>query len=269
MPTRIVEIRRRKNTTRLPDDVYQESKRKVGSTFTASGDVRTGLTMTEEKEIMPFILGISTSDVNFHREVKEFFKTLTIEVPVGGVKLEAGLDEKGNPINALDYIKYKFAISHPDVAMEENGEIRHSTYKFYIHDKAAKLEKEHKESLVRKEALKEYIKLTGNEKRMDMVLRVLGADPASMNEKEKELFLEKEATTSHELFLKVVQDKNLETVSFIQECLSKGVLRKEGNTLFNIDEAIGANQEEAIAYLQDKKNSDVLMTLNARLKAAK
>lgn len=269
MPSKIVEIRRRKNMTRLPDEVYEEAKRRIGSTLTVSGDIRTGLTMTEEKEIMPYILGVSETSQNFHKEVKEFFKTLTIEVPSQGIKLEAGLDEKGNPLVPMDYVKYKFAVSHPDVALEENGQMTQNSFKFYIFDKAARLEKEHAAVLERKEALKEYIKLTADPKRTDMVLRVMGYDPERMDEKEKEPTLEKEAQTNHIEFTRVVKDKNLETISFIKECLTKGALRKEGNTIFNGDESIGMSLEEASAFLQDKKNSDVVVTLNARIKAFK
>lgn len=253
--------------TRLPDDVYSEAKRRIGSTLTESGDVRTGLTMTEIKEIMPFILGVAENSSNFHKEVKEFFKTLTVDVPSEGVKLEAGVDEKGNPLNPMDYVKYKFAISHPDVVQEEDGEAVSSTYKFFVHDKAAKLVKEHAESEKRKEALKEYIRLTADPKKLDMVLRVLGHDPQRLSDQEKDLVTEKEAMTNYLEFTRVVKDKNLETISFIKECISKGTLRKEGNTIFNGDEVIGLNMEEAVAFLQDKKNSDVIVTLNARLKA--
>ena len=41
-------IKRRPNATNLPDEVYAEAKRKIGSTFSVSGDTNTGLTFGEQ-----------------------------------------------------------------------------------------------------------------------------------------------------------------------------------------------------------------------------
>lgn len=269
MPSRIIEIRRKGNTSRLPDEVYDESKQNIGSTLTISGDIRTGLTREEERKLMPEILGMSPGDINFPREVKEYFKSLTINVLKKGVKLETGLDDKGNPLNPMDYIRYKFAISHPDVATEQEGILNKRSPRFHIYDKTSRLEKEAKQTSSRKEALKEYIQLTGDSKKADMVLRVLGYNPDALNALEKEPLLEKAAQENTLEFMHIVKDKSLETVAFIKECLSKGILRKEGNTIFDVDESIGSSMEEAVAFLSDKQHSDVVIKLQARLKASK
>ncbi|HAH23895.1 MAG TPA: hypothetical protein DCL77_09070 [Prolixibacteraceae bacterium] len=270
MASRIIEIRRKGNTSRLPDEVYDESKQNIGSTMTLSGDTRTGLTRDEERKYMPEILGMSSSDLNFPREVKEWFKSLTVNVLKKGVKLEIGTDMEGHPLNVMQFIQYKYAISHPDVGeMDENGVMSRRTPRFHIYDKTSTLEKAATLTTSRKEALTQYIQLTGDPKRADMVLRVLGYNPETLNELEKEPLLEKAAQENTAEFMRIVKDKSLETVAFIQECLTKAILRKEGNTIFDTDEAIGATMEEAVAYLMDKKHSDVIIKLQARLKGVK
>lgn len=272
MPSRIIEIRRKGNTSRLPDEVYDESKQNIGSTFTPSGDVNTGLTREEEKKYMPYILGMSDTDVNFPREVKEYFKSLTINVPKKGVKLEIGLDDNKEPINVLEWIKYKFALANSAVSREEQADgsnVSGRALRFFIYDRTRKLEQEAKQTTSRKSALKEFIQLTADTKRMDMVLRIFGYNPETMDALEKEPLLEKAAMEDPVKFVATVQDKNLEVNAFIKECLSKQILRKEGNTIFNVDDPIGASMEEAVAYLRDAKNSDVVVTLKARLKAIK
>jgi hypothetical protein len=56
MSKKTVFIYRRPNTTNLPDDVYSEAKRRIGSTYTKSGDILKGLTIAEQKKWLPEIL---------------------------------------------------------------------------------------------------------------------------------------------------------------------------------------------------------------------
>ena len=49
MSIKTVIIKRRPNATNLPEEVYSEAKRKIGSTFSANGDTNTGLTFGDQK----------------------------------------------------------------------------------------------------------------------------------------------------------------------------------------------------------------------------
>ena len=111
MSTHLVTILRRPNYTNLPDDVYAESKRKIGSVFTASGDIIRGLTFAEQKQYLPEIIGISPTDHEFGRACKDYYLNMTVEVPMGGLDLEVGLDDDGHPLNVIDYVKYKFVLA--------------------------------------------------------------------------------------------------------------------------------------------------------------
>ena len=87
-----------------------------------------------------------------------------------------------------------------------------------------------------------------------------------MDEAQKEITLEGEVEGDPTQFLQYALDKNLEHQAFVNDCLTREVLRKVGNTILNGDVSLGDSMEEAILFIKDKKNSDVLTTLKARLK---
>jgi hypothetical protein len=265
MASRIITIKRRENTTNLPDHVYAESKRRIGSVFTKTGDIYSGLTFPEQKKFLPYILGVDATDPAFGKEVKSYFRNMTIEVPLEGTQLEAGTDESGEPLNVMDYVKYKFASQHPHVAADESDLSANRSYKYYIYDEALELEEDYNELEYRKKAYKEFIKLTDNEKKMDMVVRLHLENPSKMDQKSKELFLETMVEENPLNFYNIATSKTLEIEAFIEECLTAEVLRKVGNSLLLGDEKLGDSMEEAVLFLKDKKNSSTLTTLKARV----
>lgn len=267
MPSHLITIYRRRAMTHLPDELFEGSKRKIGSVFTASGDIIRGLSFADQKKYLPELLGIDATDSQFTRAAKEFYLNFTIDVTPAGTDLEIGVDADGWPLNVLDYVRYKFILAHPYVAESEDAVDGNKRVQYYIHDSAKKLQEETVALSVRKESYKEFLKLTGTESRMDMVLLVYGLQPTTLTEAEKELELEALQEEDPARFLSIVKDKNLDTVAFINECLSKEVLRKVGNSILDGDVVIGNTDEEAILYLKDKQNSGVLTTLKAKLKA--
>lgn len=264
MATRIITVKRRKNPTNLPDHVYAESKRRIGSTFTSNGDVYTGLSFAEQHALMPYVVGVPATDPSFIKEVKDYFRNLTVEVPLDGVLLEAGTDESGSPLNVMEFVKYKFVVNHPHVAKDMESIAENRSYKYYIYDAAKEKEEDFQELGVKKNAYKEFIKLSSEPKKMDMVIRLYLENPNKMDSAAKELFLEKVLEENPAGFLRTITDKDLEMRSFLEECITKEAVRKVGNAVLVGDEKIGDSVEEAILFLKDKKNSDTLTTLKAR-----
>lgn len=263
---RTVVLKRKANVTNLPDHVYAEAKRKIGSTFSKNGDTLTGLSFQEQKKYLPGIIGTDHKDVNFQKEVKKFYQNMTVTIEQRGTDLEIGLDEEGEPLNLMDYIRYKFACAHPYVAKDEMEMKTNRSYKYYIYD--TEIEKVKKLSNVkrRKEAYKEFIKLSADKSKVNQLLMVYGYSPKTMDEAQKEITLENELEGNPNQFLDYARDKNIQHQAFIQDCISNEVLRRVGNTYLNGDESIGDSLEAAVLYLKDKKNSEVYTTLKARLK---
>ena len=266
MSTHLVTILRRPNYTNLPDDVYAESKRKIGSVFTASGDIIRGLTFAEQKQYLPEIIGISPTDHEFGRACKDYYLNMTVEV-MGGLDLEVGLDDDGHPLNVIDYVKYKFVLAHPHVAKDEDALTGNKRLKYYISDGRKELEQATADLVTRKSAYKEFIKLTDNEDRMNMVLHVYGYNPAKLTHDEKELQIEELQEDNPQYFIDICTDKNLEMTALINQALSLEALRRVGNSILDGDIVLGDSMEEAVIFLKDKKNSNVLTALKAKLKA--
>lgn len=261
MKSRIVKIKRRPNTSSLPDHVFIDAKRKIGSIFTKNGKPLTGLTLEEQRTLMPHVIGLSITDSTFYKEVERYFLNISINVPEDGVELDASVDENGTPINVVDYVKFKYVQAYKFCAENENSLSR--IHKFYIHDKEAEMQKQLVASTTRKDAYKKFLSMT--EKNKDFMLTLLGFNIKVMDASSREIALEKEVQEKPNNFLSLANDKNLEMKAFIESLISGEVLRRIGTAIINGDETIGQTIDDAIVYLKDKKNSDVLVSLKARL----
>lgn len=256
-------IYRRPNTTNLPDDVYVEAKRRIGSVYLKGGDILKGLTIAEQKKWLPEILGISPTEAGWAKQVRSYFANLTIEVPQEGVSLNISLDEEGNPINVTDYIKYRFALDHPHVSEDENS----SRGRYFISDPTKEEAAAVADTRLRKDAYKQLILLSDDNDRAILVLKAAGVRTGDMTPQQIELELEDMLEDDPKEFIRICTDKDLDTVALIWDCVECGVLRKSGNTFLFGDEVLGDDMEQAIRFLKAKKNSAMLLDIKAKLKA--
>lgn len=256
-------IYRRPNTTNLPDDVYSEAKRRIGSVYTKGGDILKGLTIAEQKRWLPEILGISPNEAGWAQMVRRYFANLTIEVPPTGVELNISVDEEGNPINVVDYIKWKFALGHPHVSTNEKG----SAGRYYISDPQKEEAAKVAAGRNKKDAYKALILVSEDADKTVQVLKAFGVRTDGMTPAQLELALEAKVEENPTEFVRVCNDKNLEMVAFIWDAIETGVLRKSGNTFLFGDEVLGDDMEQAIRFLNTKKNSEVLLDIKAKVKA--
>ena len=70
-------------------------------------------------------------------------------------------------------------------------------------------------------------------------------------------------------FIRVCEDKDLEFIALINECLDQSVLRKSGNTYLYGDEVLGEDLEQTVRHLKLKRNSGMLQDIKAKLQAFK
>ncbi len=256
-------IYRRPNTTNLPDDIYVEAKRRIGSVYMKGGDILKGLNIAEQKKWLPEVMGISPSDPTWSRQVKQFYANLTIEVPTEGVTLNIDVDEEGNPLNVMDFVKYRFCLNHPHVSGDQAG----NKGRYYISDPQKEEAQAVSGTRLRKDAYKQLILLSEDEKKSVQVLKAFGQKTVGLTKAQMELELEDLLEDDAAEFIRVTTDKNLETVSFIWDCIEKGVLRKSGNTMLFGDEVLGDDMEQCIRFLNNKKNSSMLLDIKAKVKA--
>jgi hypothetical protein len=264
MSSKVIEIRRKPNKTNLPDHLYEDSTRSIGATLGSAGEIVHGLTVEEVEKFMPSLLGISQNSPSFYKSVEDYFASLSLKVDNTGLRLEIGVDKDEKPINVQDFIHYKFALANPKVAATKD--LVGVASQFYIYDPKEETEKKFASLQRRKEAEREFIKVTSDSKKMLLVLTILDPFALKLDTQEQELRLDSIKESNPEKFLAVVTDKDLETRAFLEKCVSAQVIKRIGNIYLNGDEKLGNTMEETILYLKDPKNSEVLATLKARVK---
>jgi len=120
---------------------------------------------------------------------------------------------------------------------------------------------------VKKDADKEFIKISSDIKMMKTLLRVLtGENPDKLGDMEVENSLYDYKEKQPARFLKFALDSNLEIQAEIEEMIEASVLRRIGNQVIFQDETIGEDMTDIIVYFKNKKNSGQVNIMRARLK---
>tara|TARA_R110000765_G_scaffold32700_1_gene75650 strand:+ start:213 stop:1028 length:816 start_codon:yes stop_codon:yes gene_type:complete len=266
MNSKKVFIRRQDLGGHLPKAVRAEATYKLSSVYVNRQPLK-GFNSEDEKKYLNGILDVNPEHGDWPKHSKTFWADMTIPVGFTGVELEIGKDTDGNPISIMDYIKYSFAMKHPHVALTKEEMASDVTKKFYIQDLTRQDKVRNNEIQIRKDADKEFIKVTSSSSNMKRILRLMSnTNPDRMSGDQVENALYEIKNSDPKKFVKIATDKNLELKSEIAELVSAGVLRQIGNQLIFIDEIIGDTIDDAIIHLKDKKNSGKLIILRAKLR---
>jgi hypothetical protein len=266
MSSKKIFLRRREILNHLPKEVRAEAVTRLSSVYVNRQPLK-GFDRTDEAKYLDGILDVAPTHPDWPKHTKEFWANLAIPVGFTGVELEIGKDADDNPLSVMDYIKYNFALRHPQVGLNKDEMTKSQQLRFYIHDISRDIKKRNVEIQKRKDADKEFIKISASIDSMKRVMRVLSdSNPDRMSEEQLENALYEIKNTNPMKFVKVCRNSNLTVLAEIRQLISAGVLRKIGNQVIFIDEVIGENNEDAVVYLKDKKNSGQLTIMRAKLK---
>lgn len=261
-----VHIRRRESKSHLPVPVISSSIKILGSIYDGQGPLR-GISGDEEKKLLSKHLGIDVEDRDFPKAMREFWIDLRVKVPVDGVPLQIGVNSEGEPYNIKDFLVYTWAKRHKQVASNKAELDGQPHKKFYIHDDEIENRHHNAKVKMRKTAYMEFSKLDGKVDKMKMLIKVLDdVDVDTMTITDIENRLEHLINVDADAFVQKATDKNLETRALISDLISKNIIRKIGNSVFYIEEKLGDTEDDAITYLNDKKNSEMLLILKEKLK---
>ena len=263
---KVVFLRRKEIMNHLPKEVRAEAVTKLSSVYVNRQPLNP-FTREDEKKYLDGILDVSPEHPDWPKYAKLFWAELTVPVGFTGVELDISKDSDGNPRKIMDFIKYHFAVKHPHVGLTKEEMDKTSQKRFYIHDTSRDVKVKNVQIQRKKDADKEFIKLSSDPKSMKRVLRILSeSNPDRMTDEQVENALYELKSNSPVKFVKIATDKNLSLKAEIEELVSAGVLRKIGNQVIFIDEVIGDTTEDAVVYLKDKKNSGQLTIMRAKLK---
>ena len=261
-----VYLRHKEILNHLPKAVRAEAVMRISSVYVNRQPLK-GFTLEEEKEYMQEVLDVTPDHVDWPKHSKQFWAELSIPVGFTGVELDISTDENGKPVNIMDYIKYRFALKHPHVALTKEEMDLDFSKRFYIHDLIRDDKVKNNQIQFKKDADKEFIKVSSNSKSMKRILRLMSnSNPDRMTSEQIENTLYEIKNTSPKKFVKIAKDRNLEIKSEIEEMVSSGVLRRIGNQVIFIDEVLGDTIDDTVVHLKDKKNSGKLVILRAKLK---
>jgi hypothetical protein len=257
-----IQIRRRESKSYLPPEVVADSKKILASVYVNQGPLRVDGT----EDIIADMLGVRTTDVDFSKKFTEFWADLRVDIPMEGYTLNvANADKK--PVNPRHYLIYEWAKRHKLVA-QNRAEMESNPYKqFYIHNPEIETGAINKTVVLKRKAYSLFSTISDDEYKMDHIIRLLSTtNPKNMNKVQKENVISDLIESDAQKFLIIAQDKNLEIKSEIEELVSASVVSKIGNQYYYIEEKLGENIEEAVLYWNDKKNSQRVLEMKAKLK---
>lgn len=245
-------------------------------------DVIRGLNNEEEKKYLPDILGISPNHQDWNSTVLEFWNNFNLIVPADKpLEIEVGMKEDVNgnivPIDVNGYMKYNWARVHSQVAFTEEDLRSKSMFTFYVEDLSAIKDKEIALHNKKKRADAEYVKLVSvNTKdskiKIDQIVRVISGkknefiNTHSMQQEEKEIYIDQFKNENPGAFLKIVNDPTINKQALIYMALNVGLMTIEGSSYFMGDQRVGQNMAETIAWFSDKANSEAVSKFVERLK---
>jgi len=264
----------------LPQDVLKNAKRRLSSVL-KNGKPLKGLSHEEEKELLPRIIDAHPDEGSeFFEKASTYWKEMSIDIPSGGKDLDISTresyegengEEIPNPVYPEDYVMYKFAQSHPQVAENEQKAKQNPNKLYWILDPEEEKKSKRANVEAKKEAWREFIQMEEDENKIDLMIRVFtDSSPEEMSDKDEKVnVLEEELERRPKRFVEVARDDDLEKQDFVLQCLEHGVLRKTGNQIMYMDEVLGNGVDAVVAHLKNKRNSSTLSELKAKLSEAK
>lgn len=261
------------------EDFFSQSSVSIGSYWESVGTKRvgTGLSFEEEAVLLPLILDTPAEDRDFRKSVTKFYVELDTKVPYQtGITLEVGLLQDNSkplskdnlPINVMDYLRYRHALKHPQVAKSKDNAEGNGLIQFYIFDKSSVLESNKKNMDILDSALVNYSKVKKDADKVNKLLTLLGTDHRAFEtDSDRVLGLRKLVEAKPDEFNTIYTDNELDFKYSIQAMVNTGVLKQIGEKYQDAEtkKFVANNKEELLVLMQDEKQSDLVVLLKARL----
>lgn len=285
-------------TEAMQNDLAQ-SHRSIGSYFASKDSKRlgTGLTVEEERLLMPLLLKVDPANyVEFSKAKEDHYTNIVTKIPGGskGRELNIGLEDNSKPLgykfkeedgkvginlpdNIEDFCRWRHAIGFYHTAPSVEAAKGNQLAWYYIEDPTKVLLAEFADVEMKDNALLEYAKIKDNIDSVTMLLTVLKTfarkqngkpplNPANLGEKEKIIALRDIAVTRPEKFFEFATDKNLKKRYLVEEALSTGVIGRIGNMFVDKDDnnhPLGETVKEVIAFLDSPKETARIQRIKA------
>lgn len=223
----------------------------------------------QEKKIMAPILGISPEALNYEEKLTEYWKNFNRPIPYHGLKLEAGVvytsAQEYSPINAADYITYRYALKHGWVANKMEDMRKSNKIQFYLWNKEDEMKGKLDKQELKDRAFALRLEIADANK-IQAILSLTGK--AGLSGGEAKIALAALAEEAPAKFISLAGDPDLLDKAFIELAVQKGVITRPVNTTLHLYEnvTIGNNIGEAVAWLRNPVNAANKTVIEARVK---
>lgn len=242
----VVELKIRKQNPWIGLVKYKSCHDYIAPYFTRSGSIYTGLTPEDEKYFEK-ALGYEEGHLS---KTSDFWTNFCVKVGARGVLLDDSIPRQAMII--------KFLSGHKRVATSLDTMTAGKDY--LLINREAEAIQANKINKQRRDAIKEFDKLTLEQ--MRKCLRLFGTNPDRMSNELVEStlfnFVDKQPK---KFFDKWVNNNKKETEFLIEEAIAKGVIRRDRTQYFYGTDMIADSLDEAITYLDNKKNQDLKLSI--------
>lgn len=224
----------------------------VSTYWTRSGSRYTGLT-TEKARELEQKMGKAEGELD---PSSTFWDTFAIKI--GKIELIINTDR---PEGELQYL---FLLKHKRVA---NGLDKVTPATDYVLiNKEAEAEQANKINKIKRDAYRALDKMSLED--MRKCLRLFGIKADTMSNELVEARLTENIERDPAKFIRIwVENPNKEINFIIEEALSKNIIRKNRSAYYFGTDLIGNGLEDVIAYLKDKKNQDLYLSIIGEIKS--
>lgn len=241
-----------------------------------------GLTRKEEELLIPDFINCMPDEREYRKLRSEFCAGIDTKVPaVTGITLQTGLEEDNDkpvsktnmPLEPMDYIRWRHAIGHPEVAESQEVANSRAIKKYYIFDPSAVQTKKVKGTQQKDAAMHIYFQIKEDLGKVDMLLTLLGTDVRTFTGTEEHKAITKVealrelADSDSKNFVDVFNEKDFETRYWIKTMTNVGVLVMHGPRFVDAEtkSIVGNSLDETISFFMDEANSEAVILYKARM----
>lgn len=158
----------------------------------------------------------------------------------------------GTPINAADFLLWRYCINYRDVANKPDSN-KGSKVRFYIHDELEFINKRKAGFASLKKAQALYFNMLSDKKLKYDILWVDKQSISGMDEDDVDMYLDTFSRNRPDKFIEVATDTNLTLKARIERYIAAGVLKRYTHSGIIVDGTdssvvIGNNLDEAVTY---------------------
>lgn len=263
-------------------EVLQGSTMKLHNFYNQGGGLETGLTVQEQKHLLPSIIKCDPTDKAFRDTVEKYYENFKVILADGeDLALEIGLtnpdkplvyEDKGKevynpPLNESDYLKYRFAKVHPKVAASADEGEQDGTKMFVMVDLNQEENKTQLRAAQKKQANLHYYENVSNSPDLLEQYHFLLTNNNSGTYAEKQTVITNVIERDPAKYIALVEDK----LALMKYLLMRAQVLKiveliNGDWVYKADmKTLGKNLTEAAKFLA-KDNEPYLTKIQNQMK---